>query len=212
MSTDYSVKLQSYNDSIVNFSYIEWELISSELNSYKTKLSQERWTLNLNTTNFSVVNFPVMQSDIKEVVYVNGSIMEILERFTTTIIDSDDRKYLWLMVEHSRMDSYIFRFSKDLINAKASNALKPDVWRVDNPMYGYMDNGFEIKSQKSEWVMASVKMIRDICYLIIYIVPDGIFEKDPQKINSIYSKQIATYEDVIDFTIEKSSDPTRIFI
>lgn len=79
-------------------------------------------------------------------------------------------------------------------------------------MYGYMDNGFEIKSQKSEWVMASVKMIRDICYLIIYIVPDGIFEKDPQKINSIYSKQIATYEDVIDFTIEKSSDPTRIFI
>jgi hypothetical protein len=212
MSTDYSVKLQSYDDSKVNFSYIEWELVSSELNSYKTKLSQERWTLNLNTTNFSVVSFPVMQSDIKGDVYVSGSTMEILERFTTTIIDSDDRKYLWLMVEHSRMDSYIFRFSKDLIEANASNALKPDVWRVDNPMYGYMDNGFEIKSQKSDWVLASVKMIRDICYLIVYIVPDFIFVKKPQRINSIYSKQIATYEDVIDFTIEKSTDPTRIFI
>ena len=207
VSSDYSVVyLNNSNKKVAQFEYFEWILAAQTNLGYQAKMIHEKWSLNLEgNRNVALTENTSIAFTILQKIYEKGQKMEILDRFTTTMVDSEDPKYLWLMIEHSSMDSYILRFSKEKVLKAIPYTIKPDVWRLDNPMYGFSDNGFEIKSQKSDWVIASIKMIRDICYLIIYIVPDDCFKETPESITSIYSKQIATFEEVIDFTIEKST-------
>lgn len=200
---------------VYQFEYYLWSLKNEDLASYKVRLRYEKWELNKtgDSVSFNITSSVTLTSTILEKVYSKGPMMEIFDRFAVTMVDKDDPNFLWLMIEHTSMDNYILRFSKKLLQTPSSDGIlkTPDVWRVDNPIYGFIDNGFEIKSQKSDWLLASIKMIRDISYLIIYIIPDEFFVNTPQSISSIYTKEITTFDDVIDFTIEKSfAEDSRI--
>ena len=190
------------------FDIYEWFINGMNSTAYSIALKYERWQFNEEMYNNNSTNpiTKVYTISISNIIEADKLKMEVFENFQTTMIDINNPNSLLLMIEHSSLDSYILKFNRSIIDKGYKGTLNPIVWRIDNPLYSFDDNAYEIKSQKSDWLLLSLRIIGEECYLIVYITPDIIFETAPQlNNNSIFSKEVSTFTDVVDFKLESSS-------
>lgn len=189
------------------FEIYEWYLSGINSSAYDIGLRYEQWKFDDNKYNQGEANpyAVVRRSSLRSTIDAKSLRMDVFDLFEVTTIDADDQDSLWFIIEHSSFDSYLLKFDKKAAAEGLKSALTPIVWRVDNPLYGFDDNAFELKSQKSDWLMVSLRIIADECYLVVYILPSDLLASKPlNSNNTIYSKEVASFRDVVDFTIEES--------
>lgn len=192
-----------------SFDLYEWIITKKNQSAYNCEVYYERWRFNpaKQPTPMEIEASSHLKAEIDASSLPGNTKMDIFDDLSAVMLQTKDKTSISLLLEHSTLDSYILKFSKaDL--ASQSTSLKPAVWRVDNPLYGFTDNADDIKSIKNHWLMVTLRLIGDVSYLIIYIVPDSSFDYQPTRANnSIYTKEVLTLEEVTDIAIEPFTNP-----
>ena len=190
-----------------NYEYIEWSIMKGVDKFYQLGLVREKWILGTNSNgsfNKTFTDKIENQLILRETLPDQKSKIEIYDEFSFKVIDKNDRKYLWLIVENPAYESYIMRFDIAKLGLQGENITHPTIWRLSNPFYGF-ESSYSIKSIKSNWLLGHFKIIGSMSYFLVYIIPPSYFAVDyNQSLHTLYIKESAIFENVINIEIEKT--------
>jgi hypothetical protein len=216
---DYLIrKIKSTNSSgglgvSATYEFYEWSILKGPGRHYILGLLREYW----NITVFSETNV-TLDTDLKptnlrlilnETLSNNQAKIEIYDEFSFKVIDRNDRDYLWLILENSVYETYIIRYKiEDLFPSSnpglsTGNNSAPYIWKLSNPYYGF-ESSYEIKAIKSDWLLVHFKVMNDVSYMMVYIVPPQIFPAKPNSIlETLFVKEAVLFSNVKDLQLEK---------
>jgi hypothetical protein len=216
---DYLIRKKDPNEKSQNnatYEYYEWSILKGSGRFYILGLVKEEWKITWSTSNsttFTTQNAKDLKLTINEKLVGGNYKIEIYDEFSFKVIDRNDRKYLWLLLENSVFETYIIRYEisslldNDIQKVSAGNNTIPYLWKLSNPYYGF-ESTYEIRAVKSDWLLVHFKIMNEVSYMMIYIVPPEVFvdENNKGSLKTLFVKEAIRFRNVKDVYIEKRLD------
>lgn len=195
------------------YEFYEWSILKGPGRFYILGLVREHWNIieiNESTVNMTKENNKIeLKLILNETLTDNKTKIEIYDEFSFKVIDRNDKDYLWLILENPVFETYIIRYSINKLTSPSDqlsstgNYSLPSIWKLSNPYYGF-ESTYEIKAVKSDWLLVHFKIMNDVSYMMVYIVPPEIFPTQPQSsLETLFVKEAALFRNVIDLQLEK---------
>ena len=155
------------------YEFYEWSILKGSGKFYIIGLVREHWDITeANDTTVKMAkdsNVSELRLILNETLVDGKTKIEIYDEFSFKVIDRNDQKYLWLILENPVYETYIIRYNirkltspSDPVLYTGNNSI-PYIWKLSNPYYGF-ESTYEIKALKSDWLLVHFKIINDVSY------------------------------------------------